>query len=76
LWEVSLPAPPSDREQLSLTRELQTLPPEVLKRRRISVAAAAALKGISTDSFRRHYAHLIEQASPRRQVVELAKVID
>ena len=43
---------------------------------RISVPKAAAMKGISEDGFRRHYAHLIEQASPNRQVVKLKNVID
>ena len=42
---------------------------------RVSVPKAAAIKGISEDTFRRHYAHLIEQASPRRQVVKLKHVI-
>jgi DeoR/GlpR family transcriptional regulator of sugar metabolism len=43
--------------------------------RRVSVAEAARLKGVSEDTFRRHYSHLIEQVSPRRQAVKLKHVI-
>jgi hypothetical protein len=50
------------------------LPPDLARRRRISVAAAAAIKGISPDSFRRHYGHLIEQITPGRQAVRLDKL--
>ena len=52
------------------------LPPELQRYRNISVAWAAEIKGISVDGFRRHYGHLIEQASPRRQTVNLGKLID
>ena len=52
------------------------LPPDLEKRRRVSVKVAAELKGISEDTFRRHYRHLIEQSSPRRQTVELGKIFD
>lgn len=53
-----------------------TLPPELARRRRISVRQAAQLKGVSEDSFRRHFADLIEQTTPRRQTVRLIDVID
>jgi hypothetical protein len=43
--------------------------------RRISVPKAARIKGISEDTFRRRYAHLIEQVSPRRQAVKIKNVI-
>jgi hypothetical protein len=43
--------------------------------RRVSVPEAARLRGISEDSFRRHYAHVIEQVSPRRQAVKLKHAI-
>jgi|GEM_PF-1005337 acyl-CoA-binding protein len=43
--------------------------------RRIPVAEAAHLKGISEDTFRRRYSHLIEQVSPRRQAVKIKHVI-
>ena len=42
---------------------------------RIPVAEAAHLKGISEDTFRRRYSHLIEQVSPRRQAVKIKNVI-
>lgn len=43
--------------------------------RRISVPEAAKLKGVSPDTFRRHYAHLIEKISPRRNAVKIRHVI-
>jgi hypothetical protein len=43
--------------------------------RRIPVQEAAKLKGISEDTFRRRYPHLIEQVSPRRQAVKIKNVI-
>ena len=43
---------------------------------RVSLAEAARMKGISIDGFKRHYGHLIEQASPNRQVVKIKNVID
>ena len=52
------------------------LPPELQRYRKIPVSWAAEIKGISVDGFRRYYAHLIEQVSPRRQAVTLGKVID
>ena len=51
------------------------LPPELERYRKIPVPWAAALKGISTDGFRRYYPHLIEQVSPRRQAVSLGKLL-
>jgi mRNA-degrading endonuclease toxin of MazEF toxin-antitoxin module len=52
------------------------LTPEQEKRRRISVAQAAEIKNISEDSFRRHYAHLIEKTTPRRDTVQLGAVLE
>jgi hypothetical protein len=52
------------------------LTPEQEKRRRISVQQAAELKGISEDSFRRHFGHLIEKITPRRDVVKLGDALD
>jgi len=52
------------------------LPLELEKKRRISVKYAAELRGISEDVFRERYGHLIEQASPKRQVVQLGRVLD
>lgn len=46
------------------------------RRKKISVPEAAALNGISEDTFRRHYKHLIRKITPRRQVVELGHAID
>jgi hypothetical protein len=52
------------------------LPPELQRYRKIPITWAAAIKGISVDGFRRHYAHLIDQVSPRRQAVTLGKLLD
>jgi hypothetical protein len=52
------------------------LPPELQRYRNISVSLAAEIKDVSVDTFRRHFSHLIEQVSPRRQVVSLAKLLD
>ena len=43
--------------------------------RHISIAQAAAQKGISPDTFRRHYGHPIRQASPRRQTVKVRELL-
>ena len=51
------------------------LPPELERYRKIPVPWAAEIKGISVDGFRRYYAHLIEQVSPRRQAVTLGKLL-
>jgi hypothetical protein len=52
------------------------LTPEQERRRRISVQQAAALKGVSVDTFRRHFGHLIEKVTPRRDVVRLGDALD
>lgn len=52
------------------------LPPDLERRRRISVRQAAELKGISEESFRRHFRNLIEQTTPGRQTVRLADVLE
>jgi hypothetical protein len=44
--------------------------------RKIPVSQAAELKGISEDTFRRRYPHLIEQVSERRQAVTLGNVLE
>jgi hypothetical protein len=61
-----MPADTDHRIELPLALQL---------RRRVSVRQAAELKGISEDTFRRHFGYLIEQLSPRRQGVELGKVL-
>jgi hypothetical protein len=40
------------------------------------VPEAAKIKGISPDTFKRHYAHLIERTSPRRNTVKLRKLLE
>lgn len=51
--------------------------PDWLEReRRITVAEAARIKGISEDTFERKYGHLIEQLSERRRGVKIKNVID
>jgi hypothetical protein len=52
------------------------LSPEMEAKRRISVKYAAELRGISEDVFRKQFGHLIEQVSPKRQVVQLGRVLD
>jgi hypothetical protein len=52
------------------------LTPEQERRRRISVREAARLKGISEDTFKRHFGHQIEKLTPRRNVVRLGDVLD
>jgi mRNA-degrading endonuclease toxin of MazEF toxin-antitoxin module len=52
------------------------LTPEEERQRRISVAQAAEIKGISEDTFRRHFGHLIEKTTPGRATVRLGDVLD
>jgi hypothetical protein len=56
--------------RLELPASLANLP-----QRRISVPEAAALKGISARTFKRHFSHLIQKTSPRRETVALGDVI-
>lgn len=51
------------------------LTPEQERKRRISVAQAAELKNISEDTFRKHFSHLIEKTTPRRDTVKLGDVL-
>jgi hypothetical protein len=39
------------------------------------VPEAAGIKGVSPDTFKRHYSHLIEKTSPRRNTVKLRKLL-
>jgi hypothetical protein len=41
----------------------------------VSVPAAAELKNISVDTFKRHYQHLIRKVSPRRDAVKLRDLL-
>ena len=41
----------------------------------ISVREAAALKGVSEDTFLRHYKHLVRKVSPRRSTVKLRDLL-
>jgi len=41
----------------------------------VSVPAAAELKNISVDTFKRHYQHLIKKVSPRRDAVKLRDLL-
>jgi hypothetical protein len=50
--------------------------PEIARKQKIKVAEAAALAGVSEDTFRRRYSHLIKQLSPRRQGVSLGDALD
>ena len=44
-------------------------------KRKITTKAAAELNGVSEDSFKRHYRHLIKKIGPRRNAVELGDAI-
>jgi hypothetical protein len=65
-----------DKRRQRQKRPRVALPPELERYRKIPVPWAAEIKGISVDGFKRHYAHLIEQVSPRRQAVTLGKLLD
>jgi hypothetical protein len=41
----------------------------------VSVPEAAKIKGISPDTFKRHYAHLIRKVSPLRNTVKLRDLV-
>jgi hypothetical protein len=41
----------------------------------VSVPEAARIKGISPDTFKRHYPHLIRRPSPRRCTVKLRDLL-
>jgi hypothetical protein len=41
----------------------------------VSVPEAAAIKGISSWTFRRYYGHLIRKASPKRATVKLRELL-
>jgi hypothetical protein len=43
--------------------------------RHISVPEAAKFKGISPDTFKRHFAHLIRKTSPRRNTVKMRDLL-
>ena len=62
-----MPTPTNNRTQLPLDLE---------RRRFISVPLAAEFVGISEDTFKRHYPHLIRKLSPRRNGVRLGDVLD
>jgi hypothetical protein len=44
--------------------------------RHISVREAAAFKGISEDTFKRHYSNLIRKQSPRRNTVKVRDLLE
>ena len=44
--------------------------------RQVSVPEAANLKGISEDTFKRHYAHIINRPSTRRCTVKLRDLLE
>jgi hypothetical protein len=52
------------------------LPPDLQPRRMISLPQAAELRGISVDTFKRNYKHLIVRVSPRRLAVRLGDVVN
>ena len=45
-------------------------------KRKITTKEAAALNGVSEDTFKRNYRHLIKKIGPRRNAVELGDAIN
>jgi hypothetical protein len=43
--------------------------------RHISVLEAAEIKGVSKDTFVRHYKHIIRKTSPRRNTVKIRDLV-
>jgi hypothetical protein len=43
--------------------------------RHVSVSEAAKIKGISPDTFKRRFSHLIRKPSPRRRTVKLRDLL-
>jgi hypothetical protein len=41
----------------------------------VSVPEAAAIKGVSPWTFKRHYSHLIKRVSPRRHAVKIRDLL-
>jgi hypothetical protein len=41
----------------------------------VTVPTAAEIKGVSYDTFKRHYSHLIRKLSPRREGVKLRDLL-
>jgi hypothetical protein len=52
------------------------LTPEQERRRKISLAQAVEITGLSKDTLRRRYGHLIKQLSPRRRGMDLGDALD
>jgi hypothetical protein len=44
--------------------------------RQVSVPEAADFKGISTDTFKRHYGHIINRPSTRRCTVKIRDLLE
>jgi hypothetical protein len=74
------PRRPSGR-RFSFHKEMTTMnnkpsePSWLELKKKVSVKRAAEIAGISEDSFRRHFAHLIRKITPRRDVVELGDAL-
>jgi hypothetical protein len=58
------------------TKKSVTLSPAAERKKKIKVKEAADIAGVSENTFRRHYPHLIKQITPRCQAVELGDVLD
>jgi hypothetical protein len=52
------------------------LPPELSRQRMVSLAEAAAIRGVSVDTLRRRFPHLIKRVSPRRLAVRVGDLLD
>ena len=61
---------------MSASNNRTQLPPDLELSRIIPVSQAAEFNGISEDTFKRHYPHLIRKLSPRRNGVRLGDVLD
>ena len=52
------------------------LTPEQERRRKVSLRQAEEITGLSEDTLRRRYGHLIKKLSPRRSGMDLGDVLD
>jgi hypothetical protein len=63
-----MPRPAKEPHKLELSREMEL-------ERVLTLKEAAEMTGLSIDSFRTHYKHLLLQLTPRRYGVKLRSVI-
>jgi hypothetical protein len=52
------------------------LPPDLSRNRMVSLPQAAELRGVSVDTLKRRFPHLIKRVSPRRLAVRVGDLLD